>query len=73
MLYLPGAVPKMLDIAGKSPDSDEFADALLNALGGITLPPAASMDEIRSMLVQAGPPLQLQAYQPLASFVPCYE
>ena len=45
----------MLDIAGKSPDSDEFADALLSALGGITLPAAASIDEIRSMLVQARP------------------
>lgn len=45
----------MLEIAGKSPDSDEFADALLNALGGITLPAAAAIDEIRSMLVQARP------------------
>ena len=53
MLYLPGALSKMLEIAGKSPDSDEFADALLNALGGITLPAAASIDEIHSMLVQA--------------------
>lgn len=44
----------MLDIAGKSPDSDEFADALMSALGGITLPAAASIDEIRSMLVQVG-------------------
>ena len=45
----------MLEIAGKSPDSDEIADALLNALGGITPPAAAAIDEIRSMLVQARP------------------
>ncbi|CAL8471570.1 g11112 [Coccomyxa elongata] len=72
VLYLPGAVPKMLDIAGKSPDSDEFADALLNALGGITLPAAASMDEIRSMLVQAkgesGPKIQELAVACLSDY-----
>ena len=52
MLQRPGAVGKLLGIAAKSADAEELSDALMRALGGVTLPQAASMDELRRMLHQ---------------------
>jgi hypothetical protein len=53
LLARPGALPRLLDIAAKSAELEAFSDALLAGLAGVSLPPAASLDEMRRMLQQA--------------------
>lgn len=58
ILCRPGAVPKLLGIAGKSADAEEFSDVLLQAVNGISLPQAATLDELQRLLQQARLTLQ---------------
>ena len=53
VLQRPGALPRLLDVAAKSADVEEFSDALMSSLAGVSLPVAASLDEMRRMLQQA--------------------
>jgi hypothetical protein len=53
VLQRPGAASRLLDVAARSADADEWGDALLRALRSVALPPAASLDELRRLLRQA--------------------
>ena len=57
MLQRPGAASRLLDVAARSADAEEWGEALLRALRSVALPPAASLDELRRLLRQACPGL----------------